>query len=306
MSEPFTLRVFVPSGDPEGTRIIDRMNWTGRAYYVPREDWPTVRNRTELVAPGVYILIGSEEDELGNEFPIVYIGQAEDIRTRIDQHDAKKEFWDKAMFFLSANGGLNRAHILWLEWSLMKKADEAKRSKLDNGLTHTEPMLSESEKADTRAFLNEILRLMPVMGIHIFEVGKAMVPSHNAIIKTVQSEPVLPDVIVVPAKLEGFQSAFINSNAWWAIRIGAKHLPNLKWIAAYQVAPICAVTHIAEIDRFEPYGDDGKYKVVFKGSAKELESPIPFANAVSGAMQGPRYCTKTVLDNAATVADIVR
>ena len=282
------------------------MNWTGRAYYVPREDWPNVRKRAELGAPGVYILLGREEDELGNEYPVVYIGQAEDIRNRLDQHDAQKEFWERAMFFLSANHGLNRAHILWLEWSLMKQAKEADRSKLENGLTHTEPMLSESEKADTRAFLNEILRLMPVMGVHIFEMGKTMVPSHNEIIEKVEVAPTIPDVIVVPAKPEGFQSAFISSNAWWAIRIAAKHLPNLKWIAAYQVSPVAAVTHIAEIERFEPYGDEGKYKVVFKGPAKKLDNPIPFANAVSGAMQGPRYCTKGNFDAAETVADLVK
>ena len=29
MAEPFTIRIFVPDGDPEGVRLIDRMNWTG-------------------------------------------------------------------------------------------------------------------------------------------------------------------------------------------------------------------------------------------------------------------------------------
>ena len=29
MPEAFTLRMFVPDGDPEGVRFIDRMNWTG-------------------------------------------------------------------------------------------------------------------------------------------------------------------------------------------------------------------------------------------------------------------------------------
>jgi len=28
-NNPFTIRIFVPDGDPEGVRIIDRMNWTG-------------------------------------------------------------------------------------------------------------------------------------------------------------------------------------------------------------------------------------------------------------------------------------
>jgi hypothetical protein len=30
-NNPFTIRSFVPDGDPEGVRIIDRMNWTGLA-----------------------------------------------------------------------------------------------------------------------------------------------------------------------------------------------------------------------------------------------------------------------------------
>lgn len=304
MSEPFTLRVFVPSGDPEGTRIIEKMNWTGRGYHVPRDDWPTVRSRQELQSAGVYILIGRESDELGNEFPVAYIGQAEDIRKRIDQHDVAKEFWDQAMFFISANNGLNRAHITWLEWSLMAQAAKAKRCRLENGLTHSEPMLTESEKADVRSFLNEMLRLMPVMGVHIFEEAKTeLVATGNAFVSPAKLSSTR-EVIIVPAQPEGFQSAFIDSQAWWAIRIAAKHRPNLKWIAAYQVLPVAAITYIAEIDRFEPYGDEGKFKVIFKGPAQKLAKPIPYGNAVSGAMQGPRYCAKSVFDEAQTVADL--
>jgi hypothetical protein len=304
MSDPFTLRVFVPSGDPEGSRIVEKMNWTGRGYHVPRDDWPKLRSRPELQSAGVYILIGREEDELGNEMPVAYIGQAEDIRKRLDQHDASKEFWDQAMFFISANNGLNRAHITWLEWSLMAKADHAKRCRLENGLTHSEPMLTESEKADVRSFLNEMLRLMPVMGVHIFEVAKTVMVRASAP-KAGTKAASVADVLVVPAKADGFQSAFLESNAWWAIRVAAKHRPNLKWIAAYQVLPVGAVTHIAEIDRFEPYGDEGKYKVVFKGAAVPLPEPIRYGNAVTGAMQGPRYCTKAALDSAKSVADLV-
>ncbi len=79
MSEPFTLRVFVPSGDPESTRIIEKMNWTGRGYYVPRGDWPNVRTRDELAGPGVYVLLGHEQDEIGNEVPLAYIGQTDSL-----------------------------------------------------------------------------------------------------------------------------------------------------------------------------------------------------------------------------------
>jgi hypothetical protein len=72
-NDPFTLCIFVPDGDPEGVRIIDRMNWTGLGIVFPREKWPTTKQRSEFSHPGVYILTGyrSAEDEL----PTVYIGE---------------------------------------------------------------------------------------------------------------------------------------------------------------------------------------------------------------------------------------
>src|SRR6266576_3869805 len=73
MGEPYTIRIFVPDGDPEGLRIIDRMNWTGLGIVFPRESWSKIRQRLDFGKPGVYILVGyvSEEDDL----PTLYIGQ---------------------------------------------------------------------------------------------------------------------------------------------------------------------------------------------------------------------------------------
>jgi len=186
----------------------------------------------------------------------------------------------------------------------MSQAQKVKRGRMENNLTHNEPRLSESEKADVRSFLNEMLRLMPVMGVHFFERAKVIptenLPTIQEILKTVS------EVLVVPAQPEGFEKAFIGQNAWWAVRIAAKHRDNLKWIAAYQVNPIGAVTHIAEIDRIEPYGDEGKFKIFFKGKAMRLEQPIPYGKAPTGAMQGPRYCSKAAFDTAKSVLDLVR
>ena len=73
--DPFTIRIFVPDGDPEGVRIIDRMNWTGRGIVFPREKWGDTRKRPDLANAGVYILAGYKEDS--DDLPTVYIGQAE-------------------------------------------------------------------------------------------------------------------------------------------------------------------------------------------------------------------------------------
>jgi len=46
MADPFTIRIFAPNGDPEGVRLIDRMNWTGLGIAFPRSKWVEVRQRS--------------------------------------------------------------------------------------------------------------------------------------------------------------------------------------------------------------------------------------------------------------------
>lgn len=89
-ADPFTLRIFVPDGDPEGVRIIDRMHWTGLGIVFPRGKWADVRKHPDLTKTGVYILVGypAEDDDL----PTLYIGQADGVGNRIESHIQKKDF----------------------------------------------------------------------------------------------------------------------------------------------------------------------------------------------------------------------
>ncbi len=50
-------------GDPEGVRIVDRMNWTGVGVVFPRERWASARLRPELARTGVYVLVGYKEGD---------------------------------------------------------------------------------------------------------------------------------------------------------------------------------------------------------------------------------------------------
>jgi hypothetical protein len=36
MQTPFSLRIFVADGDPDGLRIVDHSNWSGKAVVLPR------------------------------------------------------------------------------------------------------------------------------------------------------------------------------------------------------------------------------------------------------------------------------
>ncbi len=306
MADPYTIRIFVPDGDPEGLRIIDRMNWTGLGIVFPREDWTKIKHRADFSKPGVYILVGYVSDD--DDLPTIYIGQGDVLRARIESHFQNKDFWSKAVVFVSSasSGGLNRAHATWLEHALIHRAVAAARSHLENGTEPQEPQLSEAERADTEAFLHEMFRILPLVGLNAFEIPKAVAEPMGKTGSPPKTRVGIgePDTIVVPAQKGGFERVFLGENAWWAIRISGGMIPKIKYVAAYQSHPISAITHVAPVARIEPYGDSGKYKLVFSEPAKPI-GPIPFADAPSGFMQGPRYTTYAKLQTAKTVTDLI-
>jgi hypothetical protein len=298
MSQPYTIRLFVPNGDPDQLKIIDKMNWTGVGLEISRAAWGTHKSRPELSQAGVYILVGYSE---GEELPTIYIGQGDGVLGRIDSHEKKKDFWDRALIFVSSNGGLNRAHITWLEWALIKKATQAGRCNLDNRVSPNEPVLTESEKADTQQFLHEILSVLPLVEIRLFE-KPAKIKTEVTDNSPKPGKPV-QDTIVVPAQEDGFKDVFIGENCWHAIRIGGGKLKDIKYIAAYQTAPVSAVTHYAKVESIEPYGDGGKYKLNFAAPAESI-GPITYGGAKQGMMQSCRYTTYSKLMEAKVLDDL--
>jgi hypothetical protein len=264
MAKGYTIRMYGPDGEPEKFKIITKMNWTGIGLELSRDVWPSYKNRTEFAEVGVYILIGYEGDDL--DLPRIYVGQGDGVKLRIDAHVKNKDFWDRVLVFVSSNGGLNRAHITWLEWALIKRASKTGRCHLENTAIPNEPALTESEKADTEEFFNEILSIFPLIDVNVFEQAKKIKVENQVVLKTNISE----DTIVVPAQEDGFEEVFIGKNCWYAIRIGGGHLDKIKYIAAYQTTPTSAITHVAEVDSIESYGDGGKFRLNFKSPAKSI------------------------------------
>lgn len=304
MADPFTIRIFVPDGEPEGIRIIDRMNWTGLGIAFPREKWQSVRDGDFLKGAdggpvGVYVLFGHDEDD---DLPLVYIGESDGVRDRLQSHFDKKDFWSHAVVFVSPSSNLNKLHVQWLEFSLIRKAQVAGRSKLLNSQTPKEPTISVQERADCTAFLREMLQILPLVNLRVFE--KPVAVSVADVAKSAPATSPGYDTIVVPAHEEGFKQVFLGEHCWYAIRIAAGKIGRFRWIAGYQVAPVSAITHLAEIDRIEPYGDEGKYKVIFKGPAQPV-GPVAIGSAPQGTMQGPRYTSHHKLLSAATVVDLM-
>ena len=152
---PFSIRLFSPSGEPEGILIASRDDWPGRAVIFPRELTGEVKGRKEYQQPGVYILVNPKQ---------MYIGEGDPLGDRIDSHFKNKDFWRRGVFFTAEGGRLNKAHVQHLESRLIAIAKHANRVKLDNANQPTVPALSEEDHAFTENFLREILLMLPILG----------------------------------------------------------------------------------------------------------------------------------------------
>jgi hypothetical protein len=112
------------------------------------------------------------------------------------------------------------------------------------------------------------------------------------------------DTIVVPAREEGFQEVFLGENRWYAVRIHPSMIPKIHYLAVYQVAPVSAITHVAEVGSIEPWKDTQKYCVAFKEPAHKI-GPIPLV--LRGRVTAPqniRYTSFSRLQNASSLDDV--
>lgn len=156
---PFSLRIFVPSGDPTGVLIATRDDGIGKATIFSRSLLGEVKGRKEWSFPGVYLLVGHSK---------LYIGEGDPVGKRLEDHAAKKAFWDRALFFTAENR-LNKAHIQHLESRLVRLAIEAEVADLDNGNNPQTPALGEEEYAFAENVLADLLLMLPLLGFTQFE-----------------------------------------------------------------------------------------------------------------------------------------
>lgn len=163
---PFTLTIFVADGDPDGLQLVERSNWNGKAVVFPRATYTDVRGREEFQQTGVYLLLGPDPE---TDRDMVYVGEGDSVRSRLDSHLANKDFWTRGVFFIAGPGHLNKAHVKYLEHRLIQIGLAAKRAKLENGNAPGTPHLSEADTASMDVFLDYMLGLLPVLGVQAFE-----------------------------------------------------------------------------------------------------------------------------------------
>lgn len=160
-----SLELFYIDGHPDGMITAELFNWTGHVFVTPRTRLTEALTREEAGYAGVYLLLGEYD---GGAF--AYIGEAEDLRSRIKTHasSADKDWWETAVLISASANRLNKAHVKYLESRMIAIAKEIGHTPLQNNTAPSLPGLTEADVAKMEAFLANIMVVLPAIRVDMF------------------------------------------------------------------------------------------------------------------------------------------
>lgn len=163
-----SIELFLVNGDPSGLITAELSNWNGKAIKIPRIDVPKC-SREDVTRPGVYFLFCQNDD--GEDS--VYIGEAEKVIERLDQHihdyqaDKEKYYWNTAVIFIGTD--LTKAHIRYLEDRFVKIARECHAYKVLTKNTYSNTVLKEAAIASMEEFIDNVKLIINILGYKVLE-----------------------------------------------------------------------------------------------------------------------------------------
>ena len=161
-----TITTYLIDGDPKGTQYAFISNKICQMFVIPRSNLEYLNEQEKLHKPAFYILIG--EDEATK--PQAYIGETENFKERIKNHDYKKTFWQKALVFVSKDEDMTKADVQYLEYRAITDAKKANTFVLnENKQVPKAPNLPEHQRDAMDEFFEDIKFLASFIGCNIFE-----------------------------------------------------------------------------------------------------------------------------------------
>lgn len=165
-----SVRLFLADGTPGGLITAEIMNWTGHVIAAPRSDLATLLKRPEVTRTGIYLLLGDDPESPGR--PRVYVGEADDVSSRLRKHATEKDFWDRAVVLTSKDMNLTKAHARYLEARFITIAAQADRATLDNSTAPDPIVVPEADRSDMEFFIEQSKIVLPVLGINLLRSTK--------------------------------------------------------------------------------------------------------------------------------------
>lgn len=165
------VRIFLVDGTPGGLTTAEITNWTGSVLSARRSDLAELLRREEAQRTGVYLLLGEDEEMIGETR--CYIGEADVVATRLRSHVKEKTFWSQAVLITSKDTNLTKSHVRYLESRLIELATQAGRAALENVTAPPYPRLPEADLSDMEYFIGQLQIVLPVLGVNVIRVRAA-------------------------------------------------------------------------------------------------------------------------------------
>lgn len=163
MAEEHQIIMSLKDGINTGIMECSVDDWTGIAYRIHRSKIKDVGiGLKQINYAGIYILLGNDKDT--GELK-AYIGQTDNIYTRLKQHNRSKDFWDEVVFFVDKANDLDAGHLNYIESKLIRLAKDCDRVALEND---TVPKKYDRNFLGEK-FVEKITLVMTVLRYDIFE-----------------------------------------------------------------------------------------------------------------------------------------
>ena len=164
-----TVTTYLIDGDPKGTQYAFISNKICQMFVVPRSNLSYLNTQEKLQKPAFYILLG--EDEATK--PQAYIGETENFRERVKDHDSKKSFWQKALIFVSKDADMTKVDVQYLEYKAIADAKKTNAYLLnDNKQIPKAPNMPEYQQDAMDEFFEDVKFLASFIGCNIFEISQ--------------------------------------------------------------------------------------------------------------------------------------
>ncbi len=153
-----TINIILEDGTPFGLMTAKLSNWQGTMVVCPRSSLGKIKNLEIHSLPAVYLLVSADVDK-------VYVGETDELLSRMKSHDSTKDFWEILIAFVSPD--LSKTEVKLLEHLLIRKIKEDGRVNLANLTVPKEINVLRNVRDIADEFLENVVLMLNSLGFSI-------------------------------------------------------------------------------------------------------------------------------------------
>ena len=157
-----TIEIYLPTGDASEISETRIKTEAIKVVYLDKAQLEAQKNRLKYM--GCYVLVGKADD--GSDS--VYIGETEDLYSRLTKHKRKKTFWSSVYTVQNSGGTFDKAHLTYLEKLMIEKANDVDRYGTNNNNTGKITKIPEAKQNECLLYFETIKSLFKTLAFNLF------------------------------------------------------------------------------------------------------------------------------------------